>query len=656
MEFAVAPSSPQASSSSSVREGDGRARGGNSRIAVMPGAQLLHSQASSPADVRSPGSMGGGEASGVLPAAPACRPVGSDQDRLDRHLLDACEADDHAAVLVCIDTAFPVARSEDGLTAQHYAAIHGWPDIMQRLLAKGSPNVVDNAGRTPLFLAAVEGEVGVVRVLEQDPRTQDVKNREGERARDRVASFPPEGDLRRTLEPLLESIGERYFTVPFDDLSLLSPGRAGGQRPEPGDASASKDVNQRFRAAVRDGDERTCVALCHEPGLDLHSASRKGRTPLHHAAATGNVDLAEMILFKLAADGSVTLPRDEDGKTPLHFAVEALQPEMVALFDRFGVVDEPDNQGRHAFDCLALLRGSADTMSASDLDRLENVELQMHTIVQCTLYAKLQQALIEGDQPLVDALRPQVNVFEVSKATGESLVHLAARIGNAAFVEAALLDAPLPEDPTAQRDAKGRFLMHHAVDAMQPEVMRVLVEDGRAVDRHDRKDRLAYAHLLRRMDAVREAIGSEAAERLLKHATEIHERTVFRQEIAALPYRWDKEPWSDEALTRILATAWPYEAAVRSTASEIWEKLQPGSVPFGKGIVDACLQLAQRYHDEQFQSWRLVQHYGRAGAGVPDFQPPSGEPVPVTARDILKAFGGDLSWVTATPAAGRSGA
>jgi ankyrin repeat protein len=75
---------------------------------------------------------------------------------------------------------------------------------------------------------------------------------------------------------------------------------------------------------------------------DRSGVDRAGRTPLHYAAAEGDVTLVEELL-KSGANPAVA---DDNGWTPLHFAAKNYKPEVVrALLAAGAPVDSRDLHG-----------------------------------------------------------------------------------------------------------------------------------------------------------------------------------------------------------------------------------------------------------------------------------------------------------------------
>jgi len=80
----------------------------------------------------------------------------------------------------------------------------------------------------------------------------------------------------------------------------------------------------------------------HPKHKDLPGVDRMGRTPLHYAAADGDVGLVHKLLESgLSADAA-----DDNGWTPLHFAAQSNAAEIVEVLLNAGAsVDVQDGHG-----------------------------------------------------------------------------------------------------------------------------------------------------------------------------------------------------------------------------------------------------------------------------------------------------------------------
>ncbi len=72
---------------------------------------------------------------------------------------------------------------------------------------------------------------------------------------------------------------------------------------------------------VGDDDPQVIIQFLCENGVKLDAQNRNGETVLHHAAASGRADLAELLIDGGANAGS----QDYKGRTPLHNAITELQ-------------------------------------------------------------------------------------------------------------------------------------------------------------------------------------------------------------------------------------------------------------------------------------------------------------------------------------------
>jgi ankyrin repeat protein len=112
---------------------------------------------------------------------------------------------------------------------------------------------------------------------------------------------------------------------------------------------------QSVREASRDGDaEAVRSALASDAGAALETDG-DGRTPLHHAASRGYLEIA-ILLIDAGADVNAT---DEDGERPIHRAVRYDEDQVVELLlERGAEVDARNGYGRTPLLLVARETGS----------------------------------------------------------------------------------------------------------------------------------------------------------------------------------------------------------------------------------------------------------------------------------------------------------
>jgi ankyrin repeat protein len=224
-----------------------------------------------------------------------------------------------------------------GFARLHRAARSGSADEVGRLLRLGAdPNVVGEFGRTPLHVAAMLGYTEVVKALVKGGADINRTDRNGSTPLHLAARNDRASVVRilfeRGANPVLmdnqgwipfaaalhAAFGWRTFSPAPPAPSTLgkgSPsasGAADGTVPLP----ARKGFATRFRSAVRDGRTDVVEALLESDPSLIHHRDRAGRTPLHDAVERLQPAVVETLL-RYNPDLSLT---DRQGDTPLTLA------------------------------------------------------------------------------------------------------------------------------------------------------------------------------------------------------------------------------------------------------------------------------------------------------------------------------------------------
>lgn len=156
----------------------------------------------------------------------------------------------------------PKRVDKDGFTALHWAAWSGLPRCSAKLIDDGGLdiNAKDNSGYTPLMLAALRGNVEVVRLLLQKGADISLKNAKGETAVDLATNFESAYSSRDSwvYSLIYNSNRESFYKA---TLALLTgaPAVSVDAAPAPAQDAEKKAVEQKELEAEEGATEPTTI-------------------------------------------------------------------------------------------------------------------------------------------------------------------------------------------------------------------------------------------------------------------------------------------------------------------------------------------------------------------------------------------------------------
>ncbi|KPM36223.1 hypothetical protein AK830_g10354 [Neonectria ditissima] len=221
------------------------------------------------------------------------------------------------------------------LTAMHTAAYFGLGDIVVSLLQQNhNPDTRDICGRTPLWFAAENGHVIVVKILLQTSGVEpQSKDSEFGKSPLYVAA---EGGHYEVVQLLLAKQGVDPMSRDTRRSTPLAQASAGGYNAvvelllvQGGVDLMSRDDDGRtpILGAAAGGHEKV-VKLLLANGADPNSRDLEGRTPLIEAACGGHENIVKMLLIW---NGIRREAKDKHNRTPLSWAVRENNEAIVSL-------------------------------------------------------------------------------------------------------------------------------------------------------------------------------------------------------------------------------------------------------------------------------------------------------------------------------------
>jgi ankyrin repeat protein len=350
-----------------------------------------------------------------------------------------------------------------GRTPLHVAADNGQYAIAELLLANhASVEAKNRHGKTPLHMAAANGHQRIVDLLLKKNADILVKDEDKNTALDLAAGSGEVDVVKRFLEAGIDHQVNGNTTPPTKSAIQKAATTGESQVLEVLLESGAEPDADTLKRAAASGVQET-VSLLLECGVSPNSRGSEMKTALHSAAAAGHSGVVRQPI-ESGADLSIS---DDQDKTPFFMAVSQGDERMVRrLLEGGADIESQTATGETALLHAAaagrlpivklLLSYGADVNTArshpKDLQRRE-------TDSPCEQYDNsLQAAAGEGHDKIVHELLLNGADIEITDRKGSRPIHAAAEQNNTAVVKV-LLDASCVPDPA---DVEGRRPIHLA--------------------------------------------------------------------------------------------------------------------------------------------------------------------------------------------------
>ena len=357
-------------------------------------------------------------------------------------------------------------QDEDGSTALHLAAKHGFEAVSQVLLDnEACVDARDRYEETALHVAAHGGHLAVARLLLDKGASTEAKTpgREtplhyaalGEHSvvgllLDRGASIEAETSSGET--PL-------HYAAAFDHSKVVKLLLDRGASIQAENASGETPLHY---AAW--GKHSNVVKLLLDRGACVEAENKRGIRPLHNAASLGLPAMAQLLLEHKA---DVTA-KDKDGNTPMHFAAESGNEGLVQLLLNRKAFKEARNRLRKTPLHVAVQHDCSD---AVEVLLLHKASVRSR---DCDGWTALHYAARSSAKAIVELLLNSGADLEVKCKKGKTALHMAAERGRMKILlvlldQGALIDA---------QDTSGCTAVHYAAKNSRTLTLRHLLLRG----------------------------------------------------------------------------------------------------------------------------------------------------------------------------------
>ncbi|KAB5546847.1 ankyrin repeat-containing domain protein [Coniochaeta sp. 2T2.1] len=403
------------------------------------------------------------------------------------------------------------SREEDGRRALHLAAERGFEEIVRLLLEAGvEVDEPDEEGITPLVLAAVAGEPGIVEDLlsrNADPQRMLSENQTILLYVVRHAEDTPRHAyvvsllLRKTnVDPNIADEDKNvplHWAVELGKLelakALLDSSRV--------DINAKGTWNWTVLHYLTRTPRQSTTALAKlllETGADPLAADIDGWLPIHLAAQDRNLEVLDL-LFERAPE-SLTI-RDNDGKTALHFAASSPHA-LMWLLERGVDKDAKDNEGATAL--ISAVRSGKDssvrTLLANGADIKATTNIGRSALHHAAYFGRLDagRQLLQKDRTLLSC-HDHRNITALYLAIEENETDFAIMLLDEYYarITDSVPGATL-EDLSSSETISGQTPLILAVRRETPNIIRRLRKLKAATETRDKSGNTALVVLIKR--------------------------------------------------------------------------------------------------------------------------------------------------------------
>ena len=390
----------------------------------------------------------------------------------------------HTHVVKCLIDEFscsPSTKGYEGMPVFHQACGSGNVELVEMLLTKYNldPLSVDDNGNTPLHIAALSGREEVANML--------------------ITKYKCPVDCRNNSKqtPLHHACSKGHLNIVR---KLVSEHKADLN-------SRDKDNNAPVHHAALNFNKHTHVFKCLIDEFSYSPVTKgfKGRTAIHHACESENLELVEILLTKYNLN---PFSVDDDGNTPLHIAASAGREKVVnMLITKYKCPVDCRNNSKQTplhYACnkghLSVVRMLVSEHKADLNSRNENNNTPLHhaafirhtNIVKCLIdefscspdtkgcegMTVIHAACYSGNVELVEMLLTRYNLDTLSvDDNGNTPLHIAALAGREEVVNMLITKYKCPVE--CRNDSK-QTPLHIACLEGHLSVVRMLVSEHKA--------------------------------------------------------------------------------------------------------------------------------------------------------------------------------